>query len=134
LVGFSRRACDRGWIEGHNLQFYYRTSEGRPERYPELAAELVGLQPEVIIGWGSAGTQALREKTSTIPIVTLGADDPVRLSFAASLAHPGGNITGISNQAADTFEKAFEFLMEVRPSISRVALFSASALPGIEAL
>jgi putative ABC transport system substrate-binding protein len=120
---------DRGWIDGHNLQFYYRTSEGRPERYQELAAELVGLQPEVIIAWGSAGTQALREKTSTIPIVTLGADDPVRLSFAASLAHPGGNITGIFNQAADTFEKAFEFLMEVRPSISRVALFWAPAYP-----
>jgi ABC-type uncharacterized transport system substrate-binding protein len=120
---------DRGWIEGHNLQFYYRTSDGRPERYPELAAELVGLQPEVIIAMGSAGTQALREKTSTIPIVMLGADDPVRLGFIASLAHPGGNITGISNQAADTFEKAFEFLMEVRPSMSRVALFWAPAYP-----
>jgi putative ABC transport system substrate-binding protein len=120
---------DRGWIEGDNLQFYYRTSEGRPERYPKLAAELIGLQPEVIIAWGSAGTQAVREKTRTIPIVMLGADDPVRLGFVASLAHPGGNITGISNQGADTFEKAFEFLMEVRPSISRVALFWAPAYP-----
>jgi putative tryptophan/tyrosine transport system substrate-binding protein len=120
---------ERGWVEGHNLQFFIRTIEGQPERAREVAAELIALHPEVIIAMGSAGTQAVREKTTTIPIVTLASDDPVRLGFISSLAHPGGNITGISNQAADTFEKAFEILTEARPSISRVALFWAPAYP-----
>jgi putative ABC transport system substrate-binding protein len=120
---------ERGWVEGHNLEFYIRTAEGRAERYPEVAAELVALQPEIIIADGSAGTQAVRAKTNTIPIIMLGADDPVRLGFVASLAHPGGNITGITNQGADIYEKAFELLKETRPGISRVALFWTPAYP-----
>jgi ABC-type uncharacterized transport system substrate-binding protein len=117
-LSFTRALRERGWIEGRNLEFYIRAAEGRAERYPEFAAELVALQPGVILALGSAGTQAVREKTDTIPIVMFGADDPVRLGFVASLARPGGNITGISNQGADIYEKAFQLLMETRPGIS----------------
>jgi putative ABC transport system substrate-binding protein len=120
---------DRGWVEGKNLEFHIRPVEGQVERYAKLAAELVALQPDVIIASGSAGTQAIREKTSTIPILMLGADDPVRLGFVASLAHPGGNITGISNQGADTYEKSFELLSEAHPEIRRVALLYTPAFP-----
>ena len=120
---------DRGWTEGKNVEFHIRPVEGHVERYPEFAAELVALHPDVIIANGSAGTQAVREKTSTIPIIMLGADDPVRLGFVASLAHPGGNITGISNQGADIYEKAFELLSEARPGIKRIALLYAPAFP-----
>jgi len=126
---FTEVLRERNWIEGRNLQFYIRAIEGRAERYPEFAAELVALRPEVIVSTGSAGTQAVREKTDTIPIVMFGGDDPVRLGFVASLAHPGGNITGISNQGADIFEKAFELLKEARPEISRVMLYYTEAYP-----
>ena len=118
---------DSGWTEGKNLEFQIRAVGGHVERYPELAAELVALKPDVIIASGSAGTQAIREKTSTLPIIMLGADDPVRLGFVASLARPGGNITGVTNQAADTYEKAFELLLDLRPTIKRIALFYAPA-------
>jgi putative tryptophan/tyrosine transport system substrate-binding protein len=120
---------NRGWVEGRNLEFDIRPVEGHVERYPEIAAELVALHPDVIIANGSAGTQAVREKTSTIPIIMIGADDPVRLGFVTSLAHPGGNITGISNQGADIFEKAFELLSELRPGMKRVVLLYAPAFP-----
>src|SRR5439155_22408665 len=78
---------DRGWIEGKNLEFHFRPVAGRVERYPELAAELVALRPDVIIANGSAGTQAVREKTELIPIIMIGADDPVRLGFVERRAH-----------------------------------------------
>jgi putative tryptophan/tyrosine transport system substrate-binding protein len=126
---FAGALRERGWIEGRNLQFHIRAIEGRAERYPEFAEELVALQPGVILAVGSAGTRAVREKTDTIPIVMFGADDPVRLGFVASLARPGGNITGISNQGADVYEKAFELLMETLPGISRVMLYYTDAYP-----
>jgi putative ABC transport system substrate-binding protein len=111
---------NQGWIEGKNLEFDIRPVDGHVERYPDLAAELVALRPDVIVVGGATGPRAVREKTSTIPIVMIGGDDPVRLGLISSLAHPGGNITGISNQGANFHAKAFEFLLEARPSIKRV--------------
>jgi putative ABC transport system substrate-binding protein len=112
-----------GWIEGHNVVFDHRAVEGRAERYPELAAELVALAPSVILTVGSATTEAVRQKTKTIPIVMIGVADPVGSGFVASLARPGGNITGVSDQLTDTVGKLLQIAKELRPSASRVAFF-----------
>lgn len=114
---------ERGWVEGRNLAFELRSTEGRPERFRELAAELVALRPDVIIAVSSQSTQAARESTDSIPIVMIGVADPIGSGFVTNLARPGHNITGISNQFRDTGGKMLQLLTEVRPGISRVLLF-----------
>jgi putative ABC transport system substrate-binding protein len=111
---------ERGWVEGHNLAFELRSGGGRPEHYPELAAELVALQPDVIIAVGTQPVKAVREKTDTIPIVMISVPDPIGLGYIESFARPGGNITGVSNQFGDIIGKALQLLTEVRPGLSRV--------------
>lgn len=96
--------------------FDHRAAEGHVERYPELAAELVALQPSVILTVGSATTEAVRQKTKTIPIVMTGAGDPVGTGFIASLARPGANLTGVSDQLPDTLGKLLQIAKELRPS------------------
>src|SRR3954447_25797840 len=91
----------RGWVEGRNITFHLRATEGSQERYEQLATELVALHPDVIVSPTSSGTQAARERTNAIPIVMAGVSDPVGIGFIASLARPGGNITGVSNQTGD---------------------------------
>jgi putative ABC transport system substrate-binding protein len=88
-----------------------------------LAAELVALKPDVIIASGSQATQAIRQRTNTIPIVMIGVGDPLGSGFIASLARPGGNITGLTNQLGDLVEKALQTLKELRPGLSRIAVF-----------
>jgi putative ABC transport system substrate-binding protein len=112
-----------GWIEGRNVEFIHRAAEGRTERYRELADELVAIKPSVIITVGSATTEAVRQKTQTIPIVMIGVGDPVGAGFIGSLARPGGNITGVSDQLPDTIGKLLQIAKELRPSTSRVAFF-----------
>jgi putative ABC transport system substrate-binding protein len=112
-----------GWVEGHNVEFIHRAAEGRAERYPELAAELVGLGPSVILTVGSATTEAVRQRTKTIPIVMIGVGDPVGAGFVASLARPNGNITGVSDQLPDTAAKLLQIAKELRPNASRIAVF-----------
>src|SRR5438309_450290 len=114
---------ERGWVEGRNLAFELRSAEGRAERYPEFAAELIALRPDLIIANSTQATQAVREKTDTIPIVMIGVADPIASRFVASLARPGGNVTGFSLQLGDTNQKALQLLTETRPGISRIALF-----------
>jgi putative ABC transport system substrate-binding protein len=112
-----------GWIEHRNVEFIHRAAEGRIERYRNLADELVALKPNVIITVGSATTEAVRQKTQTIPIVMIGVGDPLGAGFVASLARPGGNITGVSDQLPDTIGKLLQIAKELRPNTSRVAFF-----------
>jgi putative tryptophan/tyrosine transport system substrate-binding protein len=113
---------ERGWVEGRNIAFDIRETEGRPELFQRFAAELVALQPDLIVGVSTQGTQAARQRTDTIPIVMCLVGDPVAAGFVASLARPGGNITGPSFQLDDLVGKSLQMLKEARPSIARVAL------------
>lgn len=111
----------RGWVEGQNLTVTYRASQGLNARYAPLAAELVAAHPDVVVAVGPGAVKAVEQRTKTIPIVMVGVPEPVKLGFIASLAHPGGNITGVSPATEDVFGKAVQLLTEVRPGISRIA-------------
>jgi ABC-type uncharacterized transport system substrate-binding protein len=123
-----------GYVEGQNLEIVYRFAAGQAERYPGLAAELVALPVEVIVALGTPASVAAKRATEAIPIVVQ-TGDPVAAGLVADLAHPGGNVTGFSGQAADAEGKRLELLKELLPSLSRVAVlvnpansFSAVAL------
>jgi putative ABC transport system substrate-binding protein len=111
-----------GYVEGENLVMAYHGAEGRIERLPDLAAELVQLHVEVIVAVGTAATRAAQDATHTIPIVMTGTSDPVGQGFVASLARPGGNITGLSNLMADLPSKRLEILKETVPHSARIAV------------
>jgi ABC-type uncharacterized transport system substrate-binding protein len=110
-----------GYIEGQNITIEYRSAKGQFERLPVLAAELVRLKVDVILTGGSTATRAAKEATSTIPIVMLQDNDPVASGFVASLARPGGNITGLSTLRPEVSGKRLELLKEIVPGLSRVA-------------
>ena len=110
-----------GWEDGRNLVLETRFSGPDPARYHELAAELVALKVDVIVAGNSQSVEAARRKTTTIPIVMLNVTDPVTSGFVASLARPGGNITGLSNQL-EAVGKWFEFLKAIQPGIERVSV------------
>jgi len=110
-----------GYVEGENLVVEARWAEGRPERLPALAAELVRLQPDVIVSQNTRETQALQQATSTIPIVFIGLSDPVGVGIVASLARPGGNLTGTSDLRIELSGKRLELLKQAVPGASRVA-------------
>lgn len=114
---------DLGWEEGRNLEFQLRATAGIAERYRLLAAELVALKPDVIIAIDSQSIQAVHDETKTIPIIMIGPGNPVGTGFIASLARPGGNITGLSSQLGDLGGKVFQILKELSPGLSRIALF-----------
>jgi ABC-type uncharacterized transport system substrate-binding protein len=118
---------ERGYIEGQNLVIERRYTEGQDERAPSLAAELVSLKPDLIIAHGSTQVRALKQATSTIPIVMYGVMDPVGKGLVASLAHPGGNVTGVSETAGTEIGvKRLQLLKEAVPKVSRVAVLSYS--------
>jgi putative ABC transport system substrate-binding protein len=119
-----------GYIEGQNIKIEYRYAEGKFERLPILAAELVQLKVDAILTAGSTATRAAKEVTSTIPIVMLQDNDPVASGFVASLARPGGNVTGLSTLRPEISGKRLELLKEVVPGLSRVAVLGASDNPG----
>jgi putative ABC transport system substrate-binding protein len=124
---FRQGLQELGWVEGQNIAIEERWAEGRPERFPALAAELVRLSVDVLVGGGNQAIQALRHATSTIPIVMAVSSDPVGVGLVTSLARPGGNITGVSIQAAEVGGKRLELLKEAVPRASRVAvLWNAS--------
>ena len=110
-----------GYIEGQNLVIEWRFAKGDENRLPELAAELVRLNPDVLATTGTQPTRALKDATTTIPIVVLSAGDLVGRGLVASLAHPGGNITGLTSIALDLNGKRLEILKEIVPRASRVA-------------
>jgi ABC-type uncharacterized transport system substrate-binding protein len=111
-----------GWIEGKNVVFEQRSAENRLERLPELAADLVRLKVDVIAAAGTLAPLAAKRATSTIPIVMTAAGDPLGSGLVASLARPGGNVTGMSLMAPDLGAKRLELLKEVLPRLSRVAV------------
>jgi putative tryptophan/tyrosine transport system substrate-binding protein len=120
---------ERGWIEGGNILIEYRWAEGNFARLPELAADLVRLKVDLIVARSSIWVQAAKEVTSSIPIVFLTHADPVGLGHVASLAKPGGNITGLSEVSRDTEAKRLELLKTTDPRINRVAVLWNPATP-----
>jgi putative ABC transport system substrate-binding protein len=117
------------YVEGKNLVIEHRFADGRPDRLPAHAAELLRLKVDVIVTAGSTPTRAAKAATSRIPIVMSNDNDPVGDGFVASLARPGGNITGMSNFAPELSGKRLEILREVLPKLSRVAVLGTSTNP-----
>jgi putative ABC transport system substrate-binding protein len=111
-----------GWMEGKNIAFEYRFAEGQPERQNDLAAELVRLKLDLIVVAGTGPALAAKRATTTIPIVMASAGDPVAVGLVASLARPGGNVTGFSALATDLNTKRLEVLKDAVPKLSRVGL------------
>jgi putative ABC transport system substrate-binding protein len=112
---------DLGYVEGRSIRLEERSSQGRNERFAELASELVRLNVKIIVTWGTPATLAAKQATPTIPIVMASAGDPVRSGLVASLAHPGGNVTGSTVLGAGLATKRLDFLKEAVPNLSRVA-------------
>jgi putative tryptophan/tyrosine transport system substrate-binding protein len=128
LEGLHVGLDELGYGEGADLLIEYRFAEGAAERFPELAVELVRFPVDVIVAWGTPATLAALKATSSIPIV-MSAGDPVGAGLVASLARPGGNVTGLSSQTAGGEEKRLELLKELRPNLLRVAVLSNPTNP-----
>jgi putative tryptophan/tyrosine transport system substrate-binding protein len=129
IDAFREGLRELGYVEGKNVVIEWRWAEGKFDRLPDLAAELVRLKVDVIVTNGPVLTRPAKEATSTIPIVMGFDNDPVGNGFVASLARPGGNITGLSNQAPEISGKQLELLKEIVPSLSRMAVFGKSNEP-----
>jgi len=127
---FRQGLRELGYVEGKNIVIEWRFGEGKEVRLPALAAELVRLKVEVIVTAGATSTGRAKEATSTIPIVMGQDPDPVGSGFVASLARPGGNITGLSTLAPELSGKQLELLKEIVPKLSRVAVLGTSTRPG----
>jgi putative ABC transport system substrate-binding protein len=130
LEAFRQGLRALGYVEGKNILIEYRSSEGKLDRLPSIAAELVGLKVDVIVTSGATVTRAAQKATSTIPIVMRQDPDPVGNGFVQSLARPGGNITGLATLRPETSGKRLELLKEVVPKLSRVAVLGSSTMPG----
>jgi putative ABC transport system substrate-binding protein len=129
IAAFVQRLRELAWIDGSNLAIEYRWAEGRDERYAEIAAEFVRLKVDVIVTVATPATLAAKRATTIIPIVFLTASDPVGTGLVASLARPGGNVTGLANQISDTTGKKLEFLREIVPRLRRLAIMANVANP-----
>ena len=127
---FRQGLRELGYVEGKSIILEWRYAEGKPDRLPALATELVRLNVDIIVSSGATPTRATKEATNTIPIVMAQDNDPVGNGFVASLARPGGNITGLSTLAPEISGKRLELLREIVPRISRVAILGTSTNPG----
>jgi putative tryptophan/tyrosine transport system substrate-binding protein len=127
---FRRGLRELGYVEGKNVFIEWRSAEGKLGRVTTLAAELVRLKVDVIVTLGSSVSRSAKEATSIIPIVMAQVNDPVGDGLVASLARPGGNITGLSTLAPELSGKRLELLKEVVPKLSRVAVMGTSTIPG----
>jgi putative tryptophan/tyrosine transport system substrate-binding protein len=130
IEAFRQGLRELGYVEGKNIVVEYRYTEGKAHRERELAAELARLKVDVIVTTGPTVTRAAKEATVTIPIVMTNDNDPVGNGFVASLARPGGNVTGLSNLARELSGKRLELLKEIVPRLSRVAVLGTSTSPG----
>jgi putative ABC transport system substrate-binding protein len=127
---FRQGLRERGWVEGQNIVIEYRAAEGRVERFPSLAAELVSLKPDLLVALPNAGARAAKRTTNTIPIVMVYVLEPVRDGLVASLGRPGGNVTGLTATVSlGLVGKRLELLKEVVPTTSRVAVLSDAYYP-----
>jgi putative ABC transport system substrate-binding protein len=130
VAAFVQRLRELGWIEGRTVSIEYRWAEGRSERYAENAAELVRLKVDVIVASTTPPSLAAKQATAVIPIVFAAATDPIGTGLVASLARPGGNVTGLATQMSDTIGKKLEFLREVVPDLRRLAIMANAGNPG----
>ena len=130
IEAFRQGLRELGYVEGKNIFIEWRFAEGKADRLRELATELVRLKVDVIVTAGPAPTRSAKQATATIPIVMAADDDPVGSGFAASLARPGGNITGLSTLSPEISGKQLELLKEIVPKLARVAVFGNSSAPG----
>jgi len=126
---FRQGLRELGYVEGKNIVIEWRSSEGNRDRQRALVAELVGLKVDVIVAVGAGDVRIAKDATATIPIVMVQGGDPVGSGFVASLARPGGNITGLATLRPELSGKRLELLTEIVPKLSRVALFASSASP-----
>ena len=127
-AAFVQRLRELGWIEGRTVAIQYRWAEGRAERWAEFAAEFVGLKVDVIVSGGNAAVAAKRAST-VVPIVFTMVDDPVGMGLVASLARPGGNVTGLAMQSTDLVGKRLALLHEVIPDLRRLAIMANVEYP-----
>ena len=130
IEAFRQRLREPGYVEGKNIIIEYRRAEAKLDRLPTLAAELVRLKAAIIVSVGAPSTHAAKEATSTIPIVMAQDADPVADGFVASLARPGGNITGLATLAQELSGKRLELLKEIVPKLTHVAVVGTSSAPG----
>jgi putative ABC transport system substrate-binding protein len=131
LAALVQRLRELGWMEGRNVAIEVRWAEGRRERFAEIAAELVRLKVDVIVTYATPPVLAAKQATSIIPIVFASVADPVGTGLVASLARPGGNATGLSNQQPDTAAKRLELLREVVPGLGRLAILGNVGNPAV---
>jgi ABC-type uncharacterized transport system substrate-binding protein len=124
VAAFVKRLRELGWIDGTTVTIEYRWAEGRPERFYQIASEFVRLKVDVIYAVGTAAAHAAKQATATIPVVFPVAGDPVGTGLVASLGRPGGNVTGLSDQAADLAAKRLEILRELFPGLDRLAILA----------
>jgi putative ABC transport system substrate-binding protein len=131
IAAFVRRLRELGWIEGTNVAIEYRWAEGRNERFPAMVAELVRLKVDVIVTQGTPAVLAAKQATFVVPIVFAIAGNPVTNGLVASLARPGGNATGLTNQTADLAGKRIELLREIVPDLRRLAIMANVDNPSV---
>lgn len=131
ITAFVQGMREHGWIEGRTVAIEYRWAEGRSERFAEIAAEFVRLKVDVIVTASTPAVIALKQATSVIPIVFAAAGDPVGIGLVASLARPGGNVTGLSIQSADIASKRLDLLRAALPNLHRLAIMATSSPIGV---
>ena len=129
VSAFVERLRELGWTEGRNVAMAFRWAGGRSERYSEIATEFVGLKVDVIVTFGTPAALATKQATAAVPIVIALAGDPVGAGLVASLARPGGNVTGLSSQSPDLTGKRLALLREVVPNLRRLATMANVASP-----
>jgi putative ABC transport system substrate-binding protein len=132
VESFRQGLRERGYVEGENVRVLYRFAEGRVDGLRTLADDLVRLEVKAIVTEGTTATRAAREATSIVPIVMAQDPDPVGTGLVASLAPPGGNVTGLSNLRPDLGAKRLELLKEIVPGLARVAVLGTSTTPGTD--
>jgi len=122
LDPFRQALRELGYVEGQNLEIHFRWAEGQPDRLPGLAAELVRLEPDVIVTMGPGPAVAAKRATTTVPVVAAVVDNPVETGLVADFVRPGGNVTGLSSMGGEVFAKRLQLLKELVPSLRRVAV------------
>ena len=131
IAAFVQRLRELGWVEGRTIVIEYRWAEGHDERLAEIAAEFVRRKVDVIVTWGSEAAIIAKQATSVIPIVFAAMGDPLGTGLVASLARPGGNITGLSNQSVELAGKRLELLREIVPGLRRLAILGNVSGPAV---
>jgi putative ABC transport system substrate-binding protein len=134
LMALREGLRDRGYVEGQNLRIEYRWGEGKPERFPDLAADLVALKVDVIVTSGPHAIRAAQRATAVIPVVMAIVEDPVEQGFVTSFARPGGNLTGLSFQDEELATRRLQMLRDALPGLVRVAALWDSTASGANAL